>query len=172
MTIVLVILAVLILLAVLFLIRRVNQIGTDILSAMSSSYSNLVDYILALEKSIAKQINTITTVVGTQQEEVVRLTNKVEEGLTNCSNQTRDLKEKIGNLETRITAPIDKINDTHNRVKTLGKGATSTDELRDIVGNVVASIAKDAVNDTVYKLTKKPKTIKKVAKEAVEEVKA
>lgn len=172
MTIVLVILAVLILLAVLFLIRRVNQIGTDILSTMSSSYSNLVDHTLALEKGITKQITTITTGIGSHQEEVVRLTNKVEEGLTNCGNQTRDLKEKISNLETRITAPIDKINDTHNRVKTLGKGATSTDELRDIVGKVVADIAREAVTDTVNKLTKKPKTTKKVAKEAVTEVKA
>lgn len=172
MTIVLVILAVLILLSVLFLIRRVNQLSDSILPRMSGNYVNLVDHILALEKTITKQITTITTTIGSQHEDVVRLTNKVEECLKKCVNVTRDLKENISNLETRITAPIDKINDTHNRVKTLGKGATSADELRDIVGNVVATIAKDAVTDAVDRLTKKPKTTKKVTKKAVSETKA
>ena len=83
-----------------------------------------------------------------------------------------DLKSTILTLDNRLTAPIDKINDTHNRIKTLGKGATSADELRDIVGNVVGDIARSAVNDTVDRLTKKPKTTKKVTKEAVTEVKA
>ena len=172
MTIVLVILAVLILLAVLFLIRSVNKIGDSILATVTNCYSNLVDYFLTLEKHVTTHVNTVTTVIGSQQEEVVRLTNKVDEGLTHCGNQTRDLKEKINNLETRITAPIDKINDTHNRIKTLGKGATSTDELRDIVGNVVGDIAREAVNDTIDRLTRKPKTTKKVVKEPVTEVKA
>lgn len=172
MTIVLVILAVLILLAVLFLIRRVNQVSNSILSTMADYYAGLVNHFITLERNVTTQTNTITTVVGSQQEEVVKLTNKVDEGLTHCGNQTRDLKEKFGNLETRLTAPIDKINDTHNRIKTLGKGATSTDELRDIVGNVVGDIARSAVNDAVDRLTKKPKTTKKVVKEPVTEVKA
>lgn len=172
MTIVLVILAVLILLAVLFLIRRVNQVGTSILSAMTNHYAGLVNHYVTVEKNVTTQVNTLTTTINSQQQEVVRLANKVDEGLTHCGNQTRDLKEKIGNLETRLTAPIDKINDTHNRIKTLGKGATSAEELRDIVGKVVTDIARNAINDTVNKLTKKPKTTKKVANENGTEVKA
>ena len=172
MTIVLVILAVLILLAVLFLIRRVNQIGDKILSTTTGCYSTIVDYILNLEKHITKQVNTIATVIGSQQEEVVKLTNKVEESNSSCKAGVDSLKHNITILDSRLTAPIDKINDTHNRVKTLGKGATSTDELRDIVGTVVANIAKDAVNNVVDRLTKKSKTTKKIIKEPVAEVKA
>ena len=172
MTIVLVILAVLILLAVLFLIFHVSKLSKTHRELMSSYYNAILDSMLNLQKNITTQVNTVITVVGSQQEEVVRLANKVDEGLTHCGNQTKDLKEKIGNLETRITAPIDKINDTHNRIKTLGKGATSADELRDIVGNVVGDIAREAVDDAVNRLTKKPKTTKKVTKEPVTEVKA
>lgn len=173
MTIVLVILAVLILLAVLFLIHRVNQVGNRILSTMVDHYAGLVNHYITLEKNVTTQVNTVTTVVGSQQEEVVRLTNKVDEGLTHCGNQTRDLKEKFGNLETRITAPIDKINDTHNRIKTLGKGATSTDELRTVVTEVVSAIATEAVDSICQKCAPKPKTTKKVTKEPITyEVKA
>lgn len=172
MTIVLVILAVLILLAVLFLIFHVFKLSEAHRVLMANYHSAVIDSMLDLQKNITTRVNTVTTVVGSQQEEVVRLSNKVDEGLTHCGNQTRDLKEKIGNLETRITAPIDKINDTHNRVKTLGKGSTSTDELRDIVGNVVGDIAREAVDDAVNRLTKKPKTTKKVTKEPVTEIKA
>lgn len=172
MTIVLVILAVLILLAVLFLIHRVNQVRSRILSTMVNHYAGIVNHYITLEKNVTTQVNTVTTAVNDARTDVVRLTNKVDEGLTHCGNQTRDLKEKINNLETRIIAPIDKINDTHNRIKTLGKGATSADELRDIVGNVVGDIAREAVNDTIDRLTRKSKTTKKVVKEPVTEVKA
>ena len=172
MTIVLVILAVLILLAVLFFIRRVNKIGDSILSTTTNCYSKLVDYFLTLEKNVTTQVNTVTTVVGSQQEEVVRLTNKVDVGLTHCGNQTRDLKEKINNLETRITAPIDKINDTHNRIKTLGKSAASSDDLRAVITDIVSAIATEAVDSVCQKCAPKPKTTKKVAKEPVAEVKA
>ena len=172
MTIVLVILAVLILLAVLFLIRRVNQVSDRISSTMTNYYAGVVNHFTTLEKHVTTQVNTIITAINDEQTDIVRLANKVDEGLTHCGNQTRDLKEKIGNLETRLTAPIDKINDTHNRIKTLGKGATSADELRDIVGNVVGDIAREAVDDAVNRLTKKPKTTKKVVKEPVTEVKA
>ena len=171
MTIVLVIIAVLILLAVLFLIHRVNQIGDRILSTTTSCYSNIVDYILNLEKHITKEVSTITTIVGSHQKEVVRLTNKVEES-NNCSKNSFDsLKNSIANLNDRIVAPIDKINDTHNRVKTLGKGATSSNELRDIIVGVAAEVAKKAVDTVVDELTKQPKTTKKSTKKAVTEVK-
>lgn len=169
MTIVLVILAVLILLAVLFLIHRVNQVGNRMSSTMTNYYAGIVNHFISLEKTITTQVNTITTVVGSQQEEVVRLSNKVDEGLTHCGNQTRDLKEKINNLETRITAPIDKINDTHNRIKTLGKGATSTDELRTVVTEIVSAIATEAVDSVCQKCAPKPKTTKKVTKEPIKE---
>lgn len=172
MTIVLVILAVLILLAVLFLIFHVSQLSKAHRELMTDYHTLLTDRVLDVQNIIAKQVNTIITAINDARTDVVRLTNKVDEGLTHCGNQTRDLKEKINNLETRIIAPIDKINDTHNRIKTLGKGATSTDELRDIVGNVVGDIAREAVNDAVNRLTKKPKTTKKVTKEPVTEVKA
>lgn len=172
MTIVLVILAVLILLAVLFLISRVNQVSNRILSTMADYYAGLVNHFIALEKNVTAQVNTVTTVVGSQQEEVVKLTNKVEESNSYCKAGVDNLKHTIATLNDRLTAPIDKINDTHNRIKTLGKGATSADELRDIVGNVVGDIAREAVDDAVNRLTKKPKTIKKVTKESVTEVKA
>lgn len=172
MTIVLVILAVLILLAVLFLIYRVNKIGDSILATMTNCYSNLVDHFLTLEKHVTTQVNTVTTAVNDARTDVVRLANKVDEGLTHCGNQTRDLKEKIGNLETRLTAPIDKINDTHNRIKTLGKGATSTDELRTVVADVVSAIATETVDSVCQKCAAKPKTTKKVTKKPVAEVKS
>lgn len=166
MTIVLVILAVLILLAVLFLIYRVNQVGNTILSAMMDGYNSLVNHFTTLENNIDKAVTTITTIVGSQQEEVVRLTNKVDEGLTHCGNQTRDLKEKFNILDSRLTAPIDKINDTHNRIKTLGKGATSTDELRTVVTEVVSAIVTEAVDILSRKSSTKTKTVKKTDKEA------
>lgn len=172
MTIILVILAVLILLAVLFLIRRVNQVGNSILSAMMDRYAGLVNHFTTLENNINKVVTTITTIIGSQQEEVVKLTNKVEESNSYCKAGVDSLKHTMATLNDRLTAPIDKINDTHNRIKTLGKGATSADELRDIVGNVVGDIARAAVDDAVNRLTKKPKTIKKVTKEPVVEVKA
>lgn len=172
MTIVLVILKALTLILAIILVFLVNKAIKRISTIIYNYYINLVDKLEELKNIVMTQSNAITTVIGSKQEEVVRLTNKVDEGLTHCGNQTRDLKEKISNLETRLTAPIDKINDTHNRIKTLGKGATSTDELRDIVGNVVGDIARVAVNDTIDRLTKKPKTTKKVVKEPVTEVKA
>ena len=180
MTIVLVILAVLILLAVLFLIYRVNQVGNTILSAMMDGYNSVVNHFIALEKNVTAQVNSVTTVIGSQQEEVVKLTNKVEESNSYCKAGVDSLKHTVLTLNDRLTAPIDKINDTHNRIKTLGKGITSADEFRDIignvvpdiVGNVVGDIARAAVDDTVNRLTKKPKTTKKVTKEPVVEVKA
>ena len=170
MTIVLVILAVLILLAVLFLIRRVNQVSNSILSAIMDRYCTIFNYLTTLEKNVTEQIDAVRTIINAHQEEVVRLTNKVEEGNNDCKSEIASLKHTITTLNDRITAPIDKINDTHNRVKTLGKGATSTDELRDIIVNAGAELAKKVVDDTVDKLTKKPKTTKKVTKEPVTEV--
>ena len=171
MTIVLVILAVLILLAVLFLISRVNRVSNRILSTMGDYYTFLVDHIITLEKNVTTQVNTVITAVNDARTDVVRLTNKVEESNTYCKAGVDSLKHTIATLNDRLTAPIDKINDTHNRIKTLGRGATSTDELRDIIGNVVADIAKEAVDDAVNRLTKKPKSTKKVTKEQVVEVK-
>ena len=176
MTIVLVILAVLILLAVLFLIFHVSKLSKAHRELMSDYHSALTNRFLNLNDDVNKQANTIITAINDTRTDVVRLTNKVDEGLTHCGNQTKDLKDTIVNLDShldaRLTSPIDKINDTHNRIKTLGKSATSAEELRDIVGKVVNDIAINAVNDTVNKLTKKPKTTKKVTKEAVTEVKA
>lgn len=169
MTIVLVILAVLILLAVLFLIHRVNKVGDSILSATMDRYAGIYNHITCLKNDVTKQVSTVITAVNDERTDVVRLANKVDEGLIHCGNQTQDLKEKIDNLDSRLTAPIDKINDTHNRIKTLGKGATSTNELRDIVGNVVGDIAREAVNDAVDRLSKKSKTTKKVTKEPIKE---
>lgn len=172
MTIVLVILAVLILLAVLFLIYRVSKLNKCYRTLMAEYYSSIIDNIMNLNDTIDTQVNTVTTAVNDERTDVVRLANKVDEGLTHCGNQTRDLKEKINNLETRIVAPIDKINDTHNRIKTLGKGATSTDELRTVVKDVVSAIATEAVDSVCQKCAPKPKTTKKVTKEPAVEVKA
>ena len=169
MTIVLVILAVLILLAVLFLIYRVDKYSYRILSTMADHYTGLVNHFINLEKNVTTQVNTVTTIISSQQEEVVRLTNKVDEGLTHCGNQTRDLKEKFNILDSRLTAPIDKINDTHNRIKTLGKGATSTDELRTVVTEIVSAVATEAVDSVCQKCAPKPKTTKKVTKEPIKE---
>lgn len=169
MTIVLVILAVLILLAVLFLIRRVNKVSDLILSTMIDRYAGLVNYFINLNDNLDKQANAIITAVNDSRTDVVQLENKVDEGLTHCGNQTRDLKEKINNLETRIVAPIDKINDTHNRIKTLGKGATSSDELRTVVSSVVSAAVTEAVDVICQKCAPKPKTTKKVTKEPIKE---
>lgn len=172
MTIVLVILAVLILLAVLFLIFHVSQLSKAHKELMTDYHTLLTDRVLDVQNIIAKQVNTIITAINDERTDVVRLTNKVEESNTYCKAGVDNLKHTIATLNDRLTAPIDKINDTHNRIKTLGKGATSTDELRDIVGNVVGDIAREAVDDAVNRLTKKPKTTKKVTKEPVTEVKA
>ena len=172
MTIVLVILAVLILLAVLFLINRVNKVRNSISSTMADYYAGIVNHYISLENHINKQVNTIVTAINDARTDVVRLANKVEEGDNCCKVGLDSLRDIISNLNDRLTAPIDKINDTHNRIKTLGKGATSSDELRDIVSSVVGDFARAAVNDVVDRLTKKPKTTKKVTKESAKEVKA
>lgn len=172
MTIILVILKALTLILAIILLFLVNKAIKRILSIMTDYYTCLVDHFINLNNNVDKQANTIVTAVNDARTDTVRLANKVDEGLTHCGNQTRDLKEKIGNLETRITAPIDKINDTHNRIKTLGKGATSTEELRTVVADVVSAIATEAVDSVCKKCTPKPKTTKKVTKEPVAEVKA
>ena len=172
MTIVLVILAALILLAVLFLINRVNKVSNCILSTMADYYAGLVNHYLSLEKTVTTQVNTVTTVVGSQQEEVVKLTNKVEES-NDCNKRViYDLKHTINTLDTRLTAPIDKINDTHNRIKTLGKNAASPDDLRAVLTEVVSAIATEAVDSVCKKCSPKSKTTKKVTKEQVTEVKS
>lgn len=169
MTIVLVILAVLILLAVLFLIRHVNKISNRISSTMADYYAGIVNHYLSLEKTITTQVNTVTTVVGTQQEEVVKLTNKVEES-NDCNKRViYDLKSTISTLDNRLTAPIDKINDTHNRIKTLGKSAASSDDLRAVLTEIVSSAVTEAVDVICQKCAPKPKTTKKVTKEPIKE---
>lgn len=172
MTIVLVILKVLTLILAIILVFLVNKTIKRISTISSNYYTSLVDKLEELKNTVITQLNAVTTTVGSQQEDVVRLANKVDEGLTHCGNQTRDLKEKFNVLDNRLTAPIDKINDTHNRIKTLGKGATSTDELRTVVTNVVSAIATEAVDTVCQKCAPKPKTTKKVTKESVTEVKA
>lgn len=169
MTIILVILKALTLILAIILVFLVNKAIKRILSTITDYYSCLVDRFITLENNITTQVNTLTATINSQQQEVVRLTNKVDEGLTHCGNQTRDLKEKIGNLETRLTAPIDKINDTHNRIKTLGKGATSTDELRTVVSSVVSTAVTEAVDVICQKCAPKPKTTKKITKEPIKE---
>lgn len=173
MTIVLVVLAVLILLAVLFLIRRVNQVGNSILSAMTDRYSSIYNRIIALEDCIVKQVNIITTLVNNEQTNVVKLTNKIDEGFTHCDNKIKDLKDTIVNLDShldaRLTSPIDKINDTHNRIKTLGKSAASADDFRAVLTEVVSAIATEAVDSVCQKCAPKAKTTKKVTKEPVDE---
>ena len=162
MTIVLVILKALTLIFAIILVFLVNKTIKRISTISSNYYTSLVDKLEELKNTVVTQVNTITTVIGSQQEEVVRLTNKVDEGLTHCGNQTRDLKEKFNILDSRLTAPIDKINDTHNRIKTLGKGATSTDELRTVVTEVVSAIVTEAVDSLSRKSPAKTKTVKKV----------
>ena len=166
MTIVLIILAVLILLAVLFLIYRVNQVGNTILSAMMDGYNSVVNHFIALEKNVTTQVNSVTTVIGSQQEEVVKLTNKVEESNSCCKAGVDSLKHTMTTLNDRLTAPIDKINDTHNRIKTLGKGATSADELRTVVSEVVSTIVTNAIDILSRKSSTKTKTVKKSDKES------
>lgn len=177
MTIVLVILAVLILLAVLFLIFHVSKLSKAHKELMTDYHTLLTDRVLDAQNIIAKQVNTIITAVNDARTDVVRLANKVDEGLTHCGNQTRDLKEKIDNLETRLVAPIDKINDTHNRVKTLGKGCIGSDEVREIVAQVTNAAVTHGVDQvrTMFEDQAKAKTAsktKKTAKAPVTEVKA
>lgn len=171
MTIVLVILAVLILLAVLFLIYYVSEISKSHREIIGTYYNAILDSMFNLQKNIITKVETLTTTISSQQQEVVKLTNKVEESNSCYKAGLDSLKHTISTLDGRLTAPIDKINDTHNRIKTLGKSAASADELSDIVGNVVADIAKEAVDDAVNRLTKKSKTTKKVTKEQAPEVK-
>lgn len=168
MTIVLVILAVLILLAVLFLIFSVSKLSEVHKELKGSYYNAILDNMLNLQKNITTQIGTLTTFINSQQEEVVRLTNKVEESNSSCKNEINALKHTIttfdAHLDARITAPIDKINDTHNRIKTLGKGSTSTDELRTVVAEVVSVIVAEAVDTLSRKSSTKTKTVKKTDK--------
>lgn len=173
MTIVLVILKALTLIFAIILVFLVNKTIKRISIISSDYYTSLVAKLEELKNTVITQLNAVTTYVGSQQEEVVRLTNKVDESLTHCGNQIKDLKDTIVNLDShldaRLTAPIDKINDTHNRVKTLGKGATSTDDLRKVLAEVVSSIATEAVDSVCQKCAPKPKTTKKVAKKPIKE---
>ena len=173
MTIALIILAVLILLAVLFLIFHVSKLSESNRIWIGNYHRAVIDSMIDMQKTITTQVNTITTFVGSQQEEVVKLTNKVDEGLTHCGNKIKDLKDTIVNLDShldaRLTAPIDKINDTHNRIKTLGKSAASADDLRAVLTEVVSAIATEAVDSVCQKCAPKAKTTKKVTKEPVDE---
>lgn len=169
MTIVLVILAVLILYAVLFLICRVNKVSNSISSTMTNYYADIVSHFTTLERDITKQVDAIITAVNDARTDVVRLANKVEESNSYCKGGVDSLKHTIATLNDRLTAPIDKINDTHNRIKTLGKGATSTDELRTVVTEIVSAIATEAVDSVCQKCAPKPKTTKKVTKEPIKE---
>lgn len=176
MTIVLVILAVLILLAVLSLIYRVNQVGNRILSIITDYYTCIVKHFSNLNNNLDKQANAIITAINDARTDVVRLANKVEEGDNCCKVGLDSLRDIIANLDShldaRLTSPIDKINDTHNRIKTLGKSAASADDLRAILTEVISAIATKAVDSVCQKCAPKPKTTKKVAKEPVTEVKA
>lgn len=173
MTIVLVILKALTLILAIILVFLVNKAIKRILSTITDYYSCLVDRFITLENNITTQVNTLTATINSQQQEVVRLANKVDEGLTHCGNQTKDLKDTIVNLDShldaRLTSPIDKINDTHNRIKTLGKSATSTEELRTVVSSVVSTAVTEAVDVICQKCAPKPKTTKKVTKEPIKE---
>lgn len=133
---------------------------------MGNYHSAVIDSMLDLQKTITAQVNTIATTIASQQEEVVKLTNKVDEGLTRCGNQTRDLREKFNILDSRLTAPIDKINDTHNRIKTLSKSAASAEDLRAVLTEVVSVIVENAVDTLSRKSPTKTKTVKKTDKES------
>lgn len=177
MTIVLVILKALTLIFAIILVFLVNKTIKRISTISSNYYTSLVDKLEELKNIVITQSNAVTTVINSQQEEVVRLANKVDEGLTHCGNQTRDLKEKISTLETRLAAPIDKINDTHNRVKTLGKGCIGSDEVREIVAQVTNAAVTHGVDQvrTMFEDQAKAKTAsktKKTTKAPVTEVKA
>lgn len=166
MTIILVILKALTLILAIILVFLVNKTIKRISTIISDYYTSLVAKLEELKNIVITQSNTVTTVINSQQEEVIRLANKVDEGLTHCGNQTRDLKEKIGNLETRITAPIDKINDTHNRIKTLGKGCVASDEVREIVAQVTNAAVTHGVDQvrTMFEEQAKAKTASKTKK--------
>lgn len=166
MTIVLVILAVLILLAVLFLIFHVSKLSETHRVLMGNYHSAVIDSMLDLQKTITVQVNTITNTIASQQEEVVKLTNKVEEGNGYNKNVIYDLKDIVLNLSNRITAPIDKINDTHNRIKTLSKSAASAEDLRAVLTEVVSVIVENAVDTLSRKSPTKTKTVKKTDKES------
>lgn len=176
MTIVLVILKALTLILAIILVFLVNKTIKRISTIISNYYTSLVDKLEELKNIVITQSNAVTTIINSQQEEVVKLTNKVEESNTYCKAGVDSLKHTMMTLNDRLTAPIDKINDTHNRIKTLGKGATSTDELRTVVTNVVSAIATEAVDSVCQKCAPKPKTTKKVTKELdkdlIKEVKA
>lgn len=169
MTIVLVILAVLILLAVLFLIFHVSKLSKAHRELITDYYSALTNRFLNLNDDVNKQINATITTINDARTDVVRLANKVEESNTSCKNGIDALKHTIGVLDARLTAPIDKINDTHNRIKTLGKSAASADDLRAVIADVVSAIATEAVDSVCKKCAPKPKTTKKVTKEPIKE---
>ena len=166
MTIVLVILAVLILLAVLFLIFHVSKLSKNHRELMSEYYSGILNHFINLNDNINTKIDTTISIIGAQQQEVIKLTNKVEESNSNCKVGVDSLKHTIATLNDRLTAPIDKINDTHNRIKTLGRGATSIDELRTIVVEAVSAIVAEAVDTLSRKSSTKTKTVKKTDKES------
>lgn len=166
MTIVLVILAVLILLAVLFLIFHISKLSKANRELMSEYYSGLLNYFVDLNNNINTKVDTISSIIGSQQEEVVKLTNKVEEGNGYNKNVIYDLKDIVLNLSNRITAPIDKINDTHNRIKTLSKSAASAEDLRAVLTEVVSVIVENAVDTLSRKSPTKTKTVKKTDKES------
>ena len=170
MTIVLVILKVLTLILAIILVFLVNKAIKRISTISSDYYASLVDKLEELKNIIITQVNTTTSIIGAQQQEVIRLTNKVEDSNSSCKDGINSLKHTIATLDARLTAPIDKINDTHNRIKTLGKSATSSDELRTVVSSVVSAAVTEAVDVICQKCAPKPKTTKKVTKELDKEL--
>lgn len=169
MTIVLVILAVLILLAVLFLIYYVSEISKSHRELIGNYYNAILDSIFNSQMNIITKVETLTTTISSQQQEVIKLTTIVEESNTYCKTGVDSLKHTIATLDDRLTAPIDKINDTHNRIKTLGKSAASADDLRAVIADVVSTIATEAVDSICQRCAPKPKTTKKVTKEPIKE---
>ena len=165
MTIVLVILKALTLILAIILVFLVNKAIKHILSTMTNYYSDIVDHYIALEKNVTTQVNTVITAINDVRTDVVRFTNKVEESNSYCKTGVDSLKHTIATLDSRLTAPIDKINDTHNRIKTLGKSAASPDDLRTVLTDIVSAIATEAVDSICQKCAPKPKTTKKVTKE-------
>lgn len=146
MTTFLVILAVLILLAVLFLIFHVSKLSKAHRELMAKYHTAVINSMVDVQ-------NTIITAVNDARTDVVRLANKVDEGLTHCGNQTRDLKEKFNTFDNRLTAPIDKINDIHNRVKTLNSVVPDKaylDTLRDSAVKAILDKLYEAPDKTYF----------------------
>jgi uncharacterized protein YneF (UPF0154 family) len=166
MTTFLVVMSILIVLLIILLFVSGYYVFTKVLKEFLDINTTLA----ACNKSIMNGYTDVKNQIG----DLIKAMNIHSEASLNRYN---DVVKELNNISSTLKAPIDKINDTHNRIKTLGKGCVASDELREIVAQVTNAAVTHGVDQvrTILEDQAKTKTAsktKKTAKTPVTEVKA